>query len=251
MDGRDDQLKQQVFDAFGSVSMNEEAQLRILSNLKDRQAQLADERENVEAPKTTALPRAQAASECEADAHLAEVVQVPRRKSLALRLLPLAAVLAVAIVVVRMVAMPSPRYDIPSESAVAVTEQTKDTADSAEGLGVDSVAEGEAYDVASDEGASLSSEESEPRIMSTVDLYPIVEMDDGTVLSVLIDGLYTQQLDVSQVGNLIGTAVARPSDAGDTVDCKVFRLVDDTEGYAVCYEGEDTYWYCVRVDVTQ
>ena len=263
MDGRDDQLNQQVFEAFDSVTMSKEAQERILSNLKDRQAQLANEQDNVEVPKTTVLPRAQAASDAETGTHAAEVVPAPKHRNAAKWLLPLAAVLLAGIVVVRVMmptgqqTMHAPKSAAAEDSELSETVVTdaaaaeegaaEDTDESAGDLGIDPSAEEEAYDGAPTEDLLPEPEDGE-HPMGTVDLYPIVEMSDGTVLSALIDGMYTQQLDGSQVSDSLGTAVAHPSDAKDTVECEVFKLADEASGYAVRYKGDSTYWYCVQVD---
>lgn len=248
--------------------MSDEAQERVLGNLLARQAQLSGAKtERVEVPKTTVLPRVQV-EEPQAGRHVAEpaeVVPMPKRRSVASWLLPLAAVLVLGLVVVRF-ALPTSKNseeakdlapmaaeEVAAEATVAeeqtgaAAEESVDATAESEDLGIDVDAEEEAYDVAPTDELLPEPEEAQP--MGTVDLYPIVVLDDNTVLTALIDGVYTQQLDVSQVSDSLGAAQAHPTDAEETVGCEVFKLADDAEGFAVRYDGEDTYWYCQQINM--
>ena len=265
---------QQVHDAFERVELSEDAQERILANLLT--AQRSREFVETEGPhdvagQDVATGQSEAASQEEAASE--KVVPFSRRRFGWRALLPLAAVLAVAAVVVSATNLLGSKnsttmMDIATESeessyaAKEVDAMAEETSGSA---AVDAGGAAEA-DVMNSESASeptvqsetvaldmadeapLAAEESATQDLTSVDYYPRVEMSDGTLLTALRDGLYTEEVPTEEVGKYVCTAVATSFD--DTaqengVSCMVYELTSEAGAYAVKYESEETYWRCV------
>ena len=98
------------------------------------------------------------------------------------------------------------------------------------------------------EGADLDAGAEEfSAVERTVDTCPSIRLEDGTRLTALRDGITIDEVDAERVGELLGKGSAAAFDAPDGeagVPCEVFRLVDETDAYAVRYEGEETFWRC-------
>ena len=268
MSDQDKLFDQQVHDAFEGVSMSEEAQERMLSVLLRAQAEHEEEPVAAEAalePAAAEQPTQQRARA----AHLkpqAERERTSRRGGVWKVLLPLAAVLAVAAIVVNMQnAKLSHLADVKENVAPLASEKstvTEGAADAGAAAEDEAVPE-ELYaesveDVAETEGLAGDSEDLveplDPEMIesggtpgSAAGLNPKIVLADGTVLTALVDGYQVEQVDAALVGKELGAAKASPFDADESINCTVFALVDGSDGYAVRYEGEEGYWYASRL----
>ena len=79
----------------------------------------------------------------------------------------------------------------------------------------------------------------------TAEHCPLVALPDGTLLTTSPDGI-VQEVDAAQVGESLGEGQAYSSETDETATCEVFALADDPDGFAVRYEGEDSYWLATR-----
>lgn len=281
------QFDQQVHDAFERIELSDDAQERILANLlaaQETRLSGGDQRQGIplEESRKEAVVQEMAerverfeipsdaddgkAAEEQADAIEGAVVPFNRRRFGWRMLLPLAAVLAVAVVVVQATnlsgggkatseAVVAPQSVASSESkeyADAVAEDAG-SADEAEALGVENSAQtmGQSDSVALDaaEEGPLATEEA--AALTSVDYYPCVMLEDGTRLTALRDGLYTEEVSSDEVGELVGKAVASsfddPQDES-AVPCTVYALKHENGAYAVQYESETTYWRCEPIE---
>ena len=242
------QFDQQVHDAFERIELSDDAQERILANLlaaQETRLSGGDQRQGIplEESRKEAVVQEMAerverfeipsdaddgkAAEEQADAIEGTVVPFNRRRFGWRMLLPLAAVLAVAVVVVQATnlsgggkatseAVVAPQSVASSESkeyADAVAEDAG-SADEAEALGVENSAQtmGQSDSVELDmaEEAPMAAEEA--TALTSVDYYPRVTLEDGTRLTALRDGLYTEEVPSDEVGELVGKAVASSFD---------------------------------------
>ncbi len=240
----DELLDQQVHDAFERIELGGEAQDMMLANLLSAQSA----RTGVDD-----VPSSGDAADAGSGADV--IPFVPRRPRWR-ALLPVAAVLVAALVVVRigmmsglgqsqaasdagigLTAMPSEDKALVEEGATAGASNDMAVGD------MDAEEEFSAEEVMLDAAPEAATE----RELTTVDLCPLIELADGRRLSALVDGLYTVEVDAGGVGESVGEATARPFDSDEGVACTVYRLTDG-DGYAVQYDGEDTFWRCDVID---
>ncbi|MBP3893184.1 MAG: hypothetical protein J6D34_04000 [Atopobiaceae bacterium] len=223
---REDELfDQRIHDAYERVEMSDEAQERMLANL------LAA-REVAETPVRTA--------DTQVDA-------VPRRRLDWRVLMPIAAVLLVGLVVVRLAGVAGKQSEnhalmAPSSTTEYEVEATKDEAVVASDADVpltDSDSEASRMDGVAGEEAESSLQGFDP------DLYHLVTLEDGLVLTTHVDGSGASEVPEEQVGELVGVATVTSPEAPTMTLCKVYRLLNDSSGYALRYGGEQVYWYCV------
>ena len=281
------QYEQQVHDAFERIELSDDVQERILANLLAVQKQkTAGEGQGQDIPLEESQSAAIAqgmterverfeispdandgqTAEERAEASGGAVVPFTRRRFSWRMLLPLAAVLAVAVVVVQAtnllggrkatseadVATQSVASSESKEYADAVAEDAG-SADEAEALGVENSAQtmGQSDSVELDmaEEAPMAAEEA--TALTSVDYYPRVTLEDGTRLTALRDGLYTEEVPSDEVGELVGKAVASSFDDPQNesaVPCTVYALKHESGAYAVQYESETTYWRCEPIE---
>ena len=281
------QYEQQVHDAFERIELSDDAQERILANLlaaQETRLSGRDQRQGMplEGSRKEAVVQETAervdrfeipsdaddgkAAEEQADAIEGAVVPFNRTRFGWRMLLPLAAVLAVAVVVVQATNLLGGRKAT-SEAVVAsqseASSETKEFADTVvEDVGSADEAEapsgennaqtmGQSDSVALDaaEEAPLATEEA--AALTSVDYYPCVMLEDGTRLTALRDGLYTEEVSSDEVGELVGKALASsfddPQDES-AVPCTVYALKHENGAYAVQYESETTYWRCEPIE---
>ncbi len=197
----------------------------------------------------------------------AQVLHMSSRKKGWQRWLPLAAVLAVALVVVQMTGVIGHRaqdanMSLTAKEAAPTSEsidaaEIEPTDDESAELSREEKALSNSYDA--EAGAELPAMPVESEgagqavdvsTMTSVDFYPSIKLEDGTWFTALRDGLYVEEVDSSHVGESIGEGRASSFDDPDgesAVSCQVFKLLDDPDTYAVQYEGEDSYWRCAIV----
>jgi hypothetical protein len=256
-------LEQRIHDAYESVEPSAEAQERMLANLLaaqgrarqtgEGQTQAVATAEDTDASATrqrekTSSRRVSAGGQT-GRRHAAKVTVAPGRRSPWRVVLPLAAMLVLVAVVVRVtgVSRNESRADgIMAQSSEKSSEPvSEDTAVADEpaaetnAMGVEpSITESADLDAGGEEFAAVE---------RTVDVCPSITLEDGTRLTALRDGISIDEVDSERVGELLGRGSAAAFDAPDGeagVPCEVFRLVDETDAYAVRYEGEETFWRC-------
>lgn len=220
----DDQLAQQVHDAYEKIELSDDAQERMLAALLSASSDAAQ----VE-PRVDRNPSRRATK--------GQVVQMPKRHSLK-RWLPIAAVLLAALVVVQVGVLTIGNGSSGPGATVAVQSEESAVSDSLERNTSDGVAfetsapmeEKALADSAEPEGAKAEAP-------ALVEGYPLVTLSDGTELVARLE-----QADPAAIAGLLEEATARTEDGEQYISCRVYELVGG--GYAVSYEGEDAYWLC-------
>jgi hypothetical protein len=220
----DDQLAQQVHDAYEKIELSDDAQDRMLAALlAASDAKQAEQ--NADRGPSTRTTRGQ-------------VIQMPKRSGLK-RWMPIAAVLLAALVVVQVGVLTVGNHSGETRADIAPKSEESMAADSFEVNASDSVAFETAApqeeEVKADSAASEVVDSS--AVSSTVGDYPFITLSDGTELVAR-----PEQVDVVETGDLLEETTARSVDGEQSVACRVYKLVDG--GYAVSYEGEDAYWLC-------
>ncbi len=230
---------QRIHDAYETVELSAEAQDRMLASLLTAQDARRD-----------ALPDAGALQELPAEQpHEAEVIALPRRSRKAAILLPMAAVLLVALVIARVTLLGNSNTAETAtfSSSAHTSEKAAESAGAAANEVVyEDAAEGMVYEDAAEEMESLvaspmADEASQGQPLA--ELYATVTLVDGTSLTTLVDGSAPTEADASQIGERLGEATAT-SAAGDQISCEVFSLVDGSRSYAVRYMGDSRFWLC-------
>jgi hypothetical protein len=220
----DDQLAQQVHDAYEKIELSDDAQDRMLAALL-----AASDAKQVE-PSADRGPSRRTTK--------GRVTQMPKRQGLK-RWMPMAAVLLAALVVVQVGVLTVGNHSGETRADMAPKSEESMVADSFEVNASDGVAfetsapqEGEAK---ADSAASEDVDSSEVSVM--VGDYPLITLSDGTELVAR-----PEQVDLIETGDLLEETTARSVDGEQSVTCRVYELVGG--GYAVSYEGEETYWLC-------
>lgn len=220
----DDQLAQQVHDAYEKIELSDDAQDRMLAALL-----AASDAKQVE-PSVDHNPARRTTK--------GQVLQMPKRSGLK-RWLPIAAALVAALIVVQIGVLTIGSGSGESRADMAPKSEESIAADSFDVNASDSVAfetaapqEGEAK---ADSVASEVADSSE--VSAMVEAYPIIALSDGTELMAR-----PEQVDLVETGDMLEETTARSIDGEQSVACRVYKLVDG--GYAVSYEGEDAYWLC-------
>lgn len=220
----DDQLAQQVHDAYEKIELSDDAQDRMLAALL-----AASDAKQVE-PSVDHNPARRTTK--------GQVLQMPKRSGLK-RWLPIAAALVAALIVVQIGVLTIGGGSGESRADMAPKSEESIAADSFDVNASDSVAfetaapqEGEAK---TDSAASEVVDSSEVSVM--VGDYPLITLSDGTELVAR-----PEQVDLVETGDLLEETTARSVDGEQSVTCRVYVLVGG--GYAVSYEGEDAYWLC-------
>lgn len=266
MENEGKRFDQQVHDAFEHIELSEEAQDRMLGALLAAQARKQAEQaaDSVARSDDAASVLQDAETEVETVPSPFEeqgkVIEIARRRFGWHALLPLAAVLVLAVVVVSFGTQKSTMSESNAVMSEAASE-AKGAADASEadgGSAESTSMEAEADDAAAAEtDAANSVEESADtdalyaRDMMLVDYYPCITLADGTRLTALRDGLHAEEVASSQVGELVGSATATvfdDSEGTDAVSCEVFSLKGEADAFAVRYEGEETYWRATATD---
>lgn len=231
---------QQIHDAFDRIELSEEAQGRMLANLLAAQ-------ERMQAREVPADVEPPVVAEKDSDPGEAEVIPVPPRRMPWQRWLPLAAVLVLAVVVVRVTSLGGMASSEQSagataaDSAIVPGDSAKSMGEAEESATADELAAPTAYDAEADAIAEL-----EPNWpVGLVETHPRITLEDGTVLTALRDAQFLDEVDSERVGELVATGAATPFDATESVPCEVYRLLNEDDAYAVRYEGEETFWRCV------
>lgn len=241
----DELLDQQIHDAFERIELSEEAQDRMLAKLLEAQGERA-----------VAMGEPQPATSQEADSSIDVVPFTPRRPWHRV-VLPLAAVLVAALVVVRIgMGLGAGSSQAASDAGVefaATASEDKALAEGGVSLDTTNGSTVDAPDVAEEavpEALMLdAAPEAAMEELGSVDLCPLITLADGTRLTALVDGLYTVEVDAEEVGDPVGEATARPFDSDEGVACTVYRMAG-SDGFAVQYEGESSFWQCVAIDET-
>lgn len=259
-------LEQRIHDAYESVEPSAEAQERMLANLLaaqgrarqtgEGQTQAVATAEDTDASATrqrekTSSRRVSAGGQT-GRRHAAKVTVAPGRRSPWRVVLPLAAMLVLVAVVVRVtgVSRNESRADgIMAQSSEKSSEPVSEEASEDAAVADEMAAETNAMEVEAPttEGALDAGAEEFAAAERTVDVCPSITLEDGTRLTALRDGISIDEVDSERVGELLGRGSAAAFDAPDGeagVPCEVFRLVDETDAYAVRYEGEETFWRC-------
>lgn len=220
----DDQLAQQVHDAYEKIELSDDAQDRMFAALL-----AASDAKQVE-PSVDHNPARRTTK--------GQVLQMPKRSGLK-RWLPIAAALVAALIVVQIGVLTISGGSGESRADMAPKSEESIAADSFDVNASDSVAfetaapqEGEAK---ADSVASEVADSSE--VSAMVEDCPLITLSDGTELVAR-----PEQVDVVETGDLLEETTARSVDGEQSVACRVYVLVGG--GYAVSYEDEETYWLC-------
>lgn len=220
----DDQLAQQVHDAYEKIELSDDAQDRMLAALL-----AASDAKQVE-PSVDHNPAGRTTK--------GQVLQMPKRSGLK-RWLPIAAALVAALIVVQIGVLTIGGGSGESRADMAPKSEESIVADSFDVNASDSVAfetaapqEGEAK---ADSVASEIVRSSE--VSAMVEDCPLITLSDGTELVAR-----PEQVDLVETGDLLEETTARSVDGEQSVTCRVYELVGG--GYAVSYEDEDAYWLC-------
>lgn len=248
MEAKRDMFDQQIHDAYEQVSLSDEAQERMLAQL------LAAQQRSEQPEGADHEARAVAAATTQPRSAEADVVPFAAHKRKRRSWLPIAASIVVALVVVGSAATIAlgPSGAENSNTTLAVSEKVAESVGSVDAAGAeqeDAVSEESAPLDAGSEAATeetLAAESDYAETLQAVDLYPSITLEDGTRFTALVEGMYTTQIEPDVVGEQVGVGAATPFDAPDSIGCTVYRLTDDPEGFAVRYDGEDTYWYCTK-----
>lgn len=229
VEGLDEEdLGQLVHDAYERVTLDEAACERMLSSLRVAQGKRASH---------PVVP--EGGTRQDASTERSATTEPVRSKTWFL-LVPCAAALLAALVVVRVGFMGGAdrtEATMPSagvENAPAAANEKVSYEDAA---APDALA------------AGVESNEAEVRgsASSPVERYPLILLEDDTMLTTLSNDGSAVEVDASEVGPSKGTAMAMTPNSDAAVDCEAFELVGRTDVYAVRYEGEDRYWLCVPV----
>lgn len=254
MEERDQLFDQRIHDAYESVSLSDEAQDRMLANLLAAQATRSAGKPADEGAPEARVDEPRRAS---APAHMKpQLVEggtaAPKRRGWRV-VLPLAAVLLVAVAIVQVTALRSQEAMMAAPSAAemeAISDGgaaagSGDVSAKSESADAAPLAEEEAYDMVAD-----NAEEGDlgAKALQAADWYPRITLGDDTILTTLIDGMDTVEVSADRVGKSVGAAKAQPFDTAETIACEVFELTDEAGAYAVRYEGEQSYWYCVPLE---
>jgi hypothetical protein len=220
----DDQLAQQVHDAYEKIELSDDAQDRMLAALLAASDAKRAEQNAGRGPSTRTTR--------------GQVIQMPKRSGLK-RWMPIAAVLLAALVVVQVGVLTVGNHSGETRADIAPKSEESIAADSFDVNASDSVAfetaapqEGEAK---TDSVASEVADSSE--VSAMVEDCPFITLSDGTELVAR-----PEQVDVVETGDLLEETTARSVDGEQSVACRVYVLVGG--GYAVSYEDEETYWLC-------
>lgn len=221
----DDQLAQQVHDAYEKIELSDDAQDRMLAALLAASSDTTQTEPRVDRRSSRHATKGQ-------------VVQMPKRHGLR-RWLPIAAALVAALIVVQIGVLTIGGGSGESRADMAPKSEESIAADSFDVNASDSVAfetaapqEGEAK---ADSAASEVVDSSE--VSAMVEDCPLITLSDGTELVAR-----PEQVDVVETGDLLEETTARSVDGEQSVACRVYELVGG--GYAVSYEGEESYWLC-------
>ena len=277
-----EQFNQQVHDAYERVEMDEATQNRMLKTLLAAQAQ----REGVEEtqllpkapadvpatrllPKTpAAMPATQVAQPRRHAASHAQVDAYPRKRPAWKVWLPLAAVVAAALIVVRITTSSMFGAKTDSNATVAQTEMSataesdaQKVSDVATGTStseesyasVAPVSETSAEEADVVEDGSVPDAEVIPREETSFGFDasnpPAATLDDGTSLSLVLNGTEPVAVDAGLVGELVGTGTLSSGPSGDaSYSCEVYQIAGDEASFALVSpltNGE--YWLCSQV----
>lgn len=220
----DDQLAQQVHDAYEKIELSDDAQDRMLAALlAASDAKQAEQ--NADHKPSTHTAKGQ-------------VIRMPRRQGLK-RWMPIAAVLLAALVVIQVGVLTVGDHSGETRADMAPKSEESMAVDSFEENDSDSVAFETAApqeeEAKADSAASEVVGSSEAPAMA--EAYPIIALSDGTELMAR-----PEQVDLVETGDMLEETTARSVDGEQSVTCRVYELVDG--GYAVSYEDEDAYWLC-------
>lgn len=220
----DDQLAQQVHDAYEKIELSDDAQDRMLAALlAASDAKQAEQ--NADHKPSTHTAKGQ-------------VLRMPRRQGLK-RWMPIAAVLLAALVVIQVGVLTVGDHSGETRADMAPKSEESMAVDSFEENDSDSVAFETAApqeeEAKADSAASEVVGSSEAPAMA--EAYPIIALSDGTELMAR-----PEQVDLVETGDMLEETTARSIDGEQSVACRVYELVDG--GYAVSYEDEDAYWLC-------
>lgn len=249
MANENEQFDQQVHDALDRIELSEEAQDRMLANLLAARERTQER----EAPSSEVPEKGERETKPDdAGAAEAKVIPVAPRRMPWLRWLPLAAVLVMAVVVVRVTSLGGKATNeqavsvAAEDSASAPEESAKTVGEGSGEAAEDPVATSEmmALDAAADGAAEYES----GWPAGLVEVYPRITLEDGTTLTALRDAEFVDEVDSERVGELVAAGTATPFDSAESVPCEVYRLVNEDDAYAVRYEGEQTYWHCTPVE---
>ena len=220
----DDQLAQQVHDAYEKIELSDDAQDRMLAALLAA-SDAKQVEQNADHKPSTHTAKGQ-------------VIRMPRRQGLK-RWMPIAAVLLAALVVIQVGVLTVGDHSGESRADMAPKSEESIAADSFDVNASDSVAFETAApqeeEAKADSAASEVVGSSEAPAMA--EAYPIIALSDGTELMAR-----PEQVDLVETGDMLEETTARSIDGEQSVACRVYKLVDG--GYAVSYEGEDAYWLC-------
>lgn len=220
----DDQLAQQVHDAYEKIELSDDAQDRMFAALL-----AASDAKQVE-PSVDHKPSTHTAK--------GQVIRMPRRQGLK-RWMPIAAVLLAALVVIQVGVLTVGDHSGETRADMAPKSEESMAVDSFEENDSDSVAFETAApqeeEAKADSAASEVVGSSEAPAMA--EAYPIIALSDGTELMAR-----PEQVDLVETGDMLEETTARSIDGEQSVACRVYELVDG--GYAVSYEDEDAYWLC-------
>ncbi len=219
----DDQLTQQVHDAYEKIELSDDAQDRMLSAL----LAASDAKQ---AEQNTDYDPARRATK-------GQVMQMPKRSGLK-RWLPIAAALVAALIVVQIGVLTIGGSSGESRADMAPKSEESMVADSFEMNASDSATLETAAPQQEDKADSAASEVvRSSEVPAMVEAYPLITLSDGTELVAR-----PEQADLVETGDLLEEATARSADGEQSVTCRVYKLVGG--GYAVSYEDEETYWLC-------
>lgn len=219
----DDQLAQQVHDAYEKVELSDDAQDRMLAALlAASDAKQSKQNIDYEPSRRTST---------------GQVVQMPKRRDLK-RWMPIAAVLLAALVVVRVGVLTIGNGSSGPGATVAVQSEESATSDSIE----KNTSDGVAFETSAPMEEKALADSTEPEgakadALALVEGYPVVTLSDGTELVAR-----PEQADSTAIAGTLEEATACTEDGEQYISCRVYELVGG--GYAVSYEGEDAYWLC-------
>lgn len=267
MTERDELLDRRVHDAYESIELSDEAQDRMLANLLAAQQRKMEtgspvaDGDTLQEPPTSDL--VDAGTQWEPGP-----AQAPQGKVVRVRWIPM----AIAATVIGAVVAGGFAWSIlssssePTESVMYANEtempnlveedasSAKDgtSADVPHFSGRDMKDEDVAADTAADptvrERAEYNSPGSDDSQQESVHKYPLITLEDGTKYQVVQNGVIAGEVDAAEVGELVGAAMAADDSYEGTVACKVYRVKNASEVFAVRYDGEESYWYCEPLD---
>lgn len=257
---------QRIHDAYEAVEPSPEAQERMLANLLAAQGD-ARRRAGVERTQTAPAPATDATSRRaktkvsprpatsdrrrSGGRHQVKKTVASQRRSPWRVVLPLAAVLALVAVVVRVTDL---NHGTSRPDTIMATSSEKSSEPEAQAVSEDAVvADGPTVESNALEMEAPLAEGAAGEFSGTermVDVCPRIRLEDGTLLTALRDGISVDEVDAGRVGELLGRGTAAAFDAPADeagVSCEVFHLLDEADAYAVRYEGEETFWRCTSL----